>query len=492
MGPLGKARDSAYGRLHDLSLTTRLVTVVAVLVLTAYVITSTLTVMLLRDYLLDRTDQDLVRYITPLTQEAMDRITGANRQSETFVPPTPYYLVITPRAAGPAYMFGSGESPPDLSRIEWSDERIGGGAFTVDSVDGHTHWRVLAGRLQNGEATAAVALPTTPMEGTVKQLVVLTGVVGLGTLLAVVVLSWFAVRRAFRPLRRIEDTASAIAAGDLTRRIPQRNAHDEVASLSSSLNVMLGRIEQSFAVREASEERMRRFVADASHELRTPLATVKGYAELYRAGGVSDPAAMTTAMRRIEDEATRMARLVEDLLLLTRLDSQRDLERQPVDLAVLAADVVQDARVRAPERTIQLSHLAGRWTPAHTSGDDFALRQVLTNLVANALAHTPDQTPIEVVVGQPSDQPAARVVVEVRDHGPGIPPDVADRVFERFYRADPSRARGNGGGTGLGLAIVAAIVSRHGGTVRHRPTPGGGATFRVELPASPQPASVDA
>ncbi|MGB6021771.1 MAG: HAMP domain-containing sensor histidine kinase, partial [Ornithinimicrobium sp.] len=260
-------------------------------------------------------------------------------------------------------------------------------------------------------------------------------------------------------------------------RVPTPAAQDEVSSLSDSLNIMLADIEQAFAVRKASEQRMRQFVADASHELRTPLATVRGYAELYRVGGVSEPDDVAAAMRRIEDEATRMTRLVESLLLLTRWDSAGQLASEPVDLTVLSSDVVQDARVRAPDRDVHLVPLgAGSGRPV-ALGDDGALRQVLTNLVANAIAHTPEGTDIEVALGVES----ARCVVEVRDHGDGIDPTTAERVFARFYRADAGRTRERGG-SGLGLAIVATIVARHGGTVRHTPTAGGGATFRVELP----------
>lgn len=484
MGWLGSPRRSALTRLHNLSLTGRLVTVVVLLVLTAYIITTALTAALLRDYLTDRTDSDLSQSITPLAQQAL----GTEPSSDGFIMPNPYYLLIT-SAEGATYEF-SVKDPgqrPDFGDVPVSDPRIGAGPFTAESHDGETKWRVLLGRFSNGEGTVAVALPLAPITSTVRQLFVLTTVVGMTTLLAVALLAWFAVRRAFRPLRRIEDTAAAIAGGDLTRRIPQRNAKDEVASLSDSLNVMLARIEQAFVVREASEERMRQFVADASHELRTPLATVKGYAELYRVGGVTDADDVATAMRRIEDESSRMARLVEDLLLLIRLDTAPDRPLDAVDLTVLANDIVQDARVRTPHRPISLRPYGSPNGPVVVAGDDFALRQVLTNLVANALVHTPADSPIDVLVG--SAGPMA--VVEVQDHGPGIPPNVAERVFERFFRADPSRSRSQGsGGTGLGLSIVASIAARHGGTVRHRPTPGGGATFRIEIPRKAPVASV--
>ncbi|MGL4744597.1 MAG: sensor histidine kinase, partial [Dermatophilaceae bacterium] len=294
-------------------------------------------------------------------------------------------------------------------------------------------------------------------------------------------LARLAVRRAFRPLSRIEDTAAAIASGDLTQRVPVRPADDEVTSLSRSLNTMLTRVEHSFSVREASEERMRQFVADASHELRTPLATVRGYAELYRQGAVPGADQVASVMERIEAESGRMSGLVEDLLTLARVDEVRDDQTGPVDLTVLAADAVADARVRAPGRRIVLAGLTGPVGPTVVSGSEPRLRQVVTNLVANALRHTPDGSPVEVVVGHDADGAA----LEVRDHGTGIPADIATKVFERFFRADPARGRGTGGGNGLGLAIVAAIVGSHGGRVGIAPTPDGGATFMVRLPAAP-------
>ncbi|USQ80795.1 HAMP domain-containing histidine kinase [Ornithinimicrobium faecis] len=481
MGWIGSSRRSAVTRLHNLSLTARLVTVVVILVLSAYVITTVLTATLLRDYLTDRTDTDLQAYIKPLAQQAVFDIGG--QQSPDVVTPSPYYLMIT-SPDGRSYQTPpvGGDQIPDIGTVGIGDERIGEGPFTVPSQDGDSQWRVLLARYSSttGDGTVAVALPLSTVSNTVKQLIVLTTVVGLVTLIAVALISWFAVRRAFRPLTRIEDTAAAIAAGDLTRRIPDRQANDEVASLSDSLNAMLAQIEQSFAVREASERRMRQFVADASHELRTPLATVKGYAELYRVGGVTEPEDVASAMRRVENESSRMARLVEDLLLLTRLDTTPHRPHDDVDLMVVANDVVQDARVRAPERPLALHRYGTANGSVIVPGDDFALRQVLTNLVANAVAHTPADSAVDVLVGQ-TDTAA---IIEIADHGPGISPEAAQRVFERFYRADPSRTRGPGssGGTGLGLSIVASIVSRHGGTVSHRPTPGGGATFRVELP----------
>jgi len=243
-------------------------------------------------------------------------------------------------------------------------------------------------------------------------------------------------------------------------------------------------------VREASEERMRQFVADASHELRTPLATVRGYAELYRQGAVREPEEVASAMGRIEGEARRMSGLVEDLLVLARLDGRRPMQLGAVDLTVLVGDAAQDARAIDPGRRITLTGLDGELAPTVVPGDEGKLRQVLANLVGNALNHTPPGSPVEVALG---NRPAEGfAVVEVRDHGPGINPQEARRVFERFYRSDPSRSRGAGGGSGLGLAIVAAIVDAHRGRVGVAKTPGGGATFVVHLPtANSQQASSD-
>ena len=260
---------------------------------------------------------------------------------------------------------------------------------------------------------------------------------------------------------------------------------DEVASLSRSLNAMLARIEQSFAVREANEAKMRRFIADASHELRTPLAAVGGYAELYRQGALPTADAVTGAMGRIESEAHRMSGLVEDLLTLARLDGERPLELQTVDLAVLAADAAQDARTIAPDRHIVATGINGPIEPTELQADEQQLRQVVTNLVTNARVHTPAGTPIEILVGRVGRAP--RRPPRARPRTRHTPSDRAD-VFERFYRADRSRSRGRGGGNGLGLAIVHAIIEAHGGSVRVSETPGGGATFVV---AAPRAAAAD-
>jgi two-component system OmpR family sensor kinase len=331
------------------------------------------------------------------------------------------------------------------------------------------------------EGSVVIAIPLSSVEGPVHTLGLIELGLGLLVLVAVGALGFVVVRRSLRPLHEVESVAGAIAAGDLSRRVPEGPERTEVGSLSRSLNAMLSQIEQAFGERAASESRMRQFVADASHELRTPLAAVRGYAELYRQGAVSRPDDVASAMRRIEDEAARMGLLVEDLLMLARLDEERPARTEPVDLTVIAADAVQDARAIAPDRAVTLLGLAGPLAPTPLAGDERQLRQVVTNLVGNALNHTPAGSPVEIAVGTRESW----AVIEVRDHGPGIDPDQAGRVFERFFRADPSRQRGLGGGTGLGLAIVAAIVERHEGRVGVSETAGGGATFVVELPATP-------
>ncbi|MFL6080127.1 MAG: sensor histidine kinase, partial [Ornithinibacter sp.] len=323
------------------------------------------------------------------------------------------------------------------------------------------------------------ARPVSDVEATVSRvrLFLAGGVLG-GTLLAL--LGGLIVgRRAVAPVAALTGAARDIAeTRDPGRSLPRSRADDEVAELGRTLQLMLDNLEASRTETEDALSRQRQFVADASHELRTPLATVRGYAELYRQGAVRDSAAVGSAMERIEAESTRMSGLVEDLLTLARIDDAPVVETAEVDLTVLAADAVADARVRAPERRISLLGLDGPVAPTPVRGIESQLRQVVTNLVANALLHTPEGTPVEVAVGLDD----FGVALEVRDHGAGVPEEVATKVFERFYRADPSRGRAGGGGSGLGLAIVAAIVSQHHGRVGVAPTPGGGATFVVRLP----------
>jgi two-component system, OmpR family, sensor kinase len=292
-------------------------------------------------------------------------------------------------------------------------------------------------------------------------------------LLVLGVLTWVVVRIGLLPLDRMGRTAGAIAGGDLSHRVESTDPRIEVGRLGIALNRMLDRLEEAFAERQASEDRLRQFLADASHELRTPLASIRGYAELFRIGAARSPRDTEKAMRRIEDEAARMGVLVEDLLILARLDQVADAPHDEVDLAPLAGDAVDDARATAADRRIALR----AEPPAVVMGHAHQLRQVLGNLLRNALVHTPAGTPIEVTVGPEGDD----VRLEVRDHGPGLPTDRPEALFERFWRAEGGRERGRAG-AGLGLPIVAAIVDAHGGRVRAGNVEGGGASFVVVLP----------
>ncbi len=475
--PLNRLRDG----LQRMPLRLRLLAVVVVLLTAALAASGLIVNVLLRAYLLDRADEELRTY-----GEIAASVAYGSGGSQTIQPNFTVRLYLPDGSSGVRVAEAATETgaEPLIPPLTARDPRVAlNRTFTVPSVtsdDDELQWRVIAGVNQRKDAVYVVAVPLRQMENTLDSVLGYAALIGLAVLVAVMLIGWYAVRRAFRPLNQIEDTAAAIAAGDLSQRVPELHTGDEVASLSRSLNAMLSHIEQSFTLREASEERMRQFVADASHELRTPLATVRGYAELYRQGAVNRPEDVTGAFARIESEASRMGGLVEDLLVLARLDGERPLATEDVDLAVLAGDATQDARVLAPDRRIRLVGLGGPLGSVHVTGDEQRLRQVMGNLVANALNHTPPGTPVEVALGIRPDGTAA---VEVRDHGPGVDPERARRVFERFYRADPSRSRAGGvGGNGLGLAIVAAIVAAHHGKVGVTQTPGGGATFVLELP----------
>jgi two-component system OmpR family sensor kinase len=348
-----------------------------------------------------------------------------------------------------------------------------GKPITVNSKNGSVRYRVIAGRDADDSGITVAAVPMHDVNETLHRLLRDEAVVIGGVLLALAAAALFVVRLGLRPLDRMATTAGEIAAGRLSRRITPATSRTEVGRLGLALNGMLARLEHAFAEREASEDRLRSFLADASHELRTPLASIRGYAEVFRMGAAADPAAVETSMKRIEEEAKRMGVLVEDLLVLARLDELREPIREPVDMSELAADAVEDARVTAPERPITF----GAAGAAVVSGDPHQLRQVLGNLLRNALVHTPAGSSIEVAVAPDGDD----VRVEVRDHGPGLPAGDPKLLFERFWRAQAGRARGKGG-AGLGLAIVAEIVDTHGGSVEAGDAGDGGARFVVRLP----------
>jgi two-component system OmpR family sensor kinase len=544
----------------------KLTSALLALVAVALAVISITGISVLKSYLLGQTDAQLASYnAQPLQHAIQDYLSGAQTTVETgglalaWVPAGGHvHMVIRP---GVLFSPQSSQgrilpSPAIPASASWLNSHDGK-PTTVAAKSGNARWRVLAyphqfifpdGTTITG--TVIVGLDVSNVYRTIGRLIGIDLIVSLIIILVLAVVGIALVRTSLRPLTEIERTAEAIAAGDLTRRVPDRDARTEVGRLGRSLNAMLSQIEFAFRARadsemaaRRSEDRIRQFVADASHELRTPLTAIRGFAEYYRQrGGLENGAGSAAAghsgpgragpdapgqkdagietgpageplatpaddgspltrvdldriMRRVEQESSRMGVLVEDMLLLARLDQQRPLESRPVDLLTLAADAVHDARVMAPARSIELT--VGSGAAPIVLGDEVRLRQVIGNLMSNALIHTPDGTPVEVrirfgtlddgpVPGPvPPGTPRPAVILEVADRGPGLTPDQAERAFERFYRADQARAR-HAGGTGLGLAIVAALVTAHGGAVQVEPTPGGGATFRITLPLAPE------
>jgi two-component system OmpR family sensor kinase len=461
----------------------------------------------LHSYLLGRVDAQLQSAAKPITDGYGRRVgsaggpggggfSGGTGHGPRF--PSEFYAVPLTTAGvpdgSPQDALLAGQSPPSLPRLTVSDiSALNGHPFTVSSRDGHTQWRVVARPLPEGTGGVAIATSLSDLNHTVDHLILIEVLIGVLALAFMGGGGFILIKRSLRPLVEVENTAAAIAAGDLSQRVPEGHPRTEVGRLSGALNGMLAQIEHAFAQERsskrqarASEDRMRQFVADASHELRTPLTSIRGFAELHRMGATTDEADVQRLMRRVEDEASRMGVLVEDLLLLARLDQQRPLERAPVDLLEIASDVVHDARIVAPQRSIDLQVHTD--SPPVVLGDESRLRQVVHNLMTNAITHTPDGTPVTVIVST-YDGGDARAVIEVADAGPGLSEEQSARVFERFYRADTSRSR-NAGGTGLGLSIVAGIVAAHGGRVTVESSNGDGTIFRVELPlASRQPAT---
>jgi two-component system OmpR family sensor kinase len=398
--------------------------------------------------------------------------------------PTPYIFTEIDTHGRIQRQFGgslvAGDPRPDVSGLDTAAvEAHNGSAFTVGAASGSDSFRILAVERPDHTGADTVAISLHSVDSTVQRLEFVIGGVSALVLILLAALGTLAVRLGLRPLADVEHTAHRIAQGDLSQRVSGGRPGTEIGRLAESLNSMLSQIEAAFASRAASEATLRRFVADASHELRTPLTTIRGYSELFRQGAVTDEAAQLRATSRIEAEATRMGRLVDDLLLLAELDQPTESDvvpRGPTDLAALASDAVADARAADPARSIDYSGpLTG--LPVPVDGD--RLRQVLANLLTNAIVHTPPGNPVEVTLT--TTPTTARL--EVCDRGPGIAADDVARIFERFYRTDTSRSRARGG-TGLGLSIVQAVVAASGGVVTCRSVLGEGTTFTVELPRS--------
>jgi two-component system OmpR family sensor kinase len=451
-------------------------------------------VLLLRHYLLSRVDQQLMHFSVHRVFDTPPRVPSDVRIT-VFRPDGTVALEMGPQPgqSGGPKLPPTGDRSSELARASTP--------FTVPDMAGGSAWRARAVQLPDGRSVV-IAVQLASVDATLGRLQIIECIVG-GVILAMIgVVATVVVALGLRPLTRIERTAEAIAGGDLQRRVPDSDPRTETGRLGAALNVMLGRLAAAISERERSERRLRQFVADASHELRTPLTSIRGFAELYRRGGARTPAEIELLTGRIEAEATRMGVLVEDLLLLARLDQERALDITDVDLLVLAADAVHDAQARDPGRPVTL---APGSDAVHVLGDEDKLRQVVSNLVTNALTHTPAGTPVQLRVrahdacapdtppvaqaGQLyQEQPPTLGVLEVHDDGPGIPVEAATQVFDRFYSFVPGshpgdqRRNGNRGGSGLGLAITAAILEAHNGRIELHTAPRAGTTFRVLLP----------
>jgi two-component system, OmpR family, sensor kinase len=461
-----------------ISLRARLLLVLAAVALVGLVVADVATYTALRSVLFDRFDHRLVAAQEPLippirTLGESEAAVLATAAPGVFVElRDPAGIVVVRGPTGGRFVHERPRLPYRVGGLESSGEP-GAAFFTVDSSErGGSEFRVRAERFTDG-SLLMVALPLDDVHSTLDRLVAIEVVVTAAVLLGAVGVGWWLVRVGLRPLGGIETTAASIAGGELTARMPQANERTEVGRLAMALNTMLQRIEDAFTKQQASEERLRRFVADASHELRTPVSAVGAYAELFERGAQQRPDDFARVLRGVRVETARMQALIEDLLLLTRLDEGRPLEHQPVELVALAGESVEAAQMIGTEWPLSIE----ADEPVEVIGDRMAVREVLDNLLANVRTHTPPGTRTTVRV-RPGDREA---VLEVADEGPGLAQDDAARVFERFYRGDPSRARDRGG-TGLGLAVVAALVEAHGGRVDLDTSPGAGATFRVHLP----------
>ena len=353
-------------------------------------------------------------------------------------------------------------------------ERYENKPFTIEGEGRNPDVRALALVLPTGMGSVIAANSLEEVDKTLSQLRFLFFFLGLIAILLTALVSRWIIAISLRPLDKVEETAEAIAAGDLSARLPAAKPDTEVGRLTTSLNMMLSRIEQSFSVKVESENKLRRFVADASHELRTPLTAIRGFAELHRQGAVSGEEKTKELISRIEGESIRMSSLVEDLLLLARLDQARELDFEPVDLNTLIVEVVASAKAAGPDHPIEL-HLPQE--ELFVLGDSRRIHQVVANLLANARTHTPLGTKINVT----ARQTLAEVIIEVADNGPGLSKSDQERIFERFFRADPARVRHSGEGSGLGLSIVDAVMKAHGGYVSVKSELDKGATFTLHF-----------
>jgi two-component system OmpR family sensor kinase len=446
------------------SLRVRLLLAVGAVALIALFVADVATYSSLRSFLYTRVDQSLDSASRALMRPGPFREDFGGSGSVVY---TEFRLSDGQVRAYPGHMPSGAEFAPKLP-VDLSSR-----AAITTITTGSARARVY--QLEDG-GQAIVAVPLDDTRATLRRLLVIETVVTLGALAAAAALGWSLVQLGLRPLADVEETAGAIADGDLDRRVPGDDAPTEVGQVARALNTMLERIQDAFTERDATEARLRRFVADASHELRTPLAAVSAYAEVFERGASTRPDDLSRVMAGIRNETKRMGDLVQDLLLLARLDEGRPPERVPIEVVGLAAEAVDAAMAVGPAWPVRLDAAA----PAEVIGDHTQLRQVLDNLLANVRGHAPPGTAATVTIT--ADEDAHTVAIAVHDDGPGLSDEQREKVFERFYRAEASRSRAGGGGAGLGLAIVAAIVEAHDGTVAVTTPPEGGVEFTVTLP----------
>lgn len=493
---------------ESISLRTRLTSISVALIGLLVLVSSSGTMSLLATYLQKNTDTLLSSTASALEHEdpAQIELRLATRQVQLPRLPSDYYIAYldasgnlmvgfmsatTDRSSVPnlsafnsQYVLSTGGLPFDVQNTVLGDGR-GNRPTVVES------WRMIAVPLTTNVGSLVVGLPNDDNDRLLSQYELIGR--GFGGLLLIIsgLAIWLTISSALRPLKEVERTAAAVAGGDISQRLLERPGKTEIARLNRSLNSMLGSIESAMKSRNKTLDQMRRFVADASHELRTPLVSVRGYAELYRMGALKKSSDIKEAMSRIESEAIRMTGLVESLLTLTRLDEAASMQVASTDLVSLARDAAKDAQVADHNVDFKVVDLEGKTiakgAEVRAEVDANQMRQVFTNLLANAGRFSPAKGTIEIALGiEPDSEAKPNLILEVRDHGEGIPLQMRDKVFERFYRADNSRNRETGG-SGLGLAIVKSIVDRHKGTISVLETPGGGATFRVVLPATYPP-----
>ena len=459
----------------------RIVIGVVVLFSVVLAIAGSLSVQALQDRLVADVDQVLLERSGFIERVASRQFTfprGDRVQDDVFPSAQDMAVVVVGADGEEVLSVPSGRSDqpdplPDVGALDLAALAASGDVVQVEVDGGDVAYRVAVSPIGDGVGFAVLAIPLDSVHSAVGATSAILLIAGLVAVAAAGLLAWWVVRAAMRPVDDMIATAGQVAGGDLSPRIEATDDGTEMGQLAGALNTMLGRIEEAVDAKSESEARMRRFLSDASHELRTPLTSIRGYAELYRRGATS-PEDVERSFDRIEREATRMSTLVEDLLLLARLDQQRPLESAPVDIAALVTEAVEAARIVDDERSISIEVPP---TPLIVPGDATRLRQVLDNLLVNVRHHTPPGTAVTVSVDAGGDA----AIVTVVDDGPGMTAVQVDHAFERFYQAEPAGGRS---GAGLGLAIVKAVAEAHGGAIRLESAPEDGTRVTLRLPVA--------